>query len=240
MSTGSFVDTRFFAYSRHGLHGGACKPLPLFANSKILKERSSYFETLLSTTSGFSESLQDALIDYSDLSESPDSADFEKLEVPQTKDLQAAPLGRTVVVKDVAYKTLKALVMYLYTGKITFAPLRSSQTSASNVQCEIQCSPKSMYRLADKLGIDEIKALALEAIRASISEDNILEESFSKFTSTYSEVQKMEVEILKRKCRTPLVIAGMDELIRGAVKEGELPHSDGVFTELFKYLAEEK
>ncbi|CAK5264144.1 unnamed protein product [Mycena citricolor] len=108
--------------------------------------------------------------------------------------------GRVVVVKDTAYKTLKALLMYLYTGEIHFRSLRSNPEPAeasSRVQGPI-CSPKSMYRLADKLqlGLDELKMLSQARISASLAESNILEEVFSSFTSTYPVIQELEVGIL--------------------------------------------
>ncbi|KZT26833.1 hypothetical protein NEOLEDRAFT_1131894 [Neolentinus lepideus HHB14362 ss-1] len=65
-------------------------------------------------------------------------------------------LGRTVIVKDAAARTYTALIFYLYTGEIYFRPLNSSpmeSTPNSEVRTypSRSCSPKSMYRLADKL-----------------------------------------------------------------------------------------
>ena len=89
-------------------------------------------------------------------------------------------MGRTVIVKGTAYKTCArfscgfqylvtsstyclrwvALVAYLYTGQITFATLRSTSRSSKDAKlCRHRledhlvqsCSPKSMYRLADKV-----------------------------------------------------------------------------------------
>ncbi|TFK54524.1 hypothetical protein OE88DRAFT_1205027 [Heliocybe sulcata] len=270
----AFADIRIFAYSQRGSEGGACKPLPLFANSTILKATSSYLKTLLSTndfaespltrlSDDFLSSEDDADYDYSsdsDLSESPDLADFAGTDDSDcqpaglgdrgsgmsdveevTRALQTcAHLGRTIVMKDVAYRTLKALIMYLYTGDIVFSPLKSSKRGGTSGSSAISCSPKSMYRLADKLGLDDLKALAFGAIKTGLSEENIMEEVFSKFTSLYSQVEELETEFLHGNCRSPAVIAGVDGIVTKMVEEDgpKLDYSKRVLTAFIKQLAQ--
>ncbi|CAK5279701.1 unnamed protein product [Mycena citricolor] len=135
--------------------------------------------------------------------------------------------GRVVVVKDTAYKTLKALLMYLYTGEIHFRSLRSNPEPAeasSRVQGPI-CSPKSMYRLADKLqlGLDELKMLSQARISASLAESNILEEVFSSFTSTYPVIQELEVGILTSNF-SKKAAEGLRAMVQN-ICEGEKPHA---------------
>ncbi|KAJ7447931.1 hypothetical protein B0H11DRAFT_351529 [Mycena galericulata] len=92
----------------------------------------------------------------------------------------ARRLGRVVVVRGTAFKTWKALLYYIYTGKISLSPVPQL------VQGEFEtppCSAKSMYRLADKLGLEELKNLSLSSIRANLSRENIMKEVFSKFTA---------------------------------------------------------
>jgi hypothetical protein len=44
--SGTFVDTRFFAYSKRAAQGGRVfRPLPLYANSGLLKEKSDFMQT---------------------------------------------------------------------------------------------------------------------------------------------------------------------------------------------------
>ncbi|KAJ7083874.1 hypothetical protein C8R44DRAFT_903564 [Mycena epipterygia] len=129
---------------------------------------------------------------------------------------QSVRKGRVVVLKDTAFTTWKALLYYLYTRRVNFRPLRSEGPKELAVHGPA-CSPKSMYRLADKasdtihcrfrcmlinniftaqLGLDELQALALAAISARLSEGNILEEMFSSFTSVYPVIQELEVGVL--------------------------------------------
>jgi hypothetical protein len=109
----------------------------------------------------------------------------------------------------------QAYIFYLYTGDITFAPLASELSGRTrDVAADYHtkyphkpspCSPKSTYRLAEKvrpvinlaaiehlsltsltckLGDKSLQDRALEAIGHRLSEYNIVDELFSKFTST--------------------------------------------------------
>jgi len=102
--------------------------------------------------------------------------------------------------------------MYLYAGVIEFAPFGSKENRRSR-SAEIvtlsddkvpRPSPKSIYRLADKVydgflatlaerptsdisslqyGVPALKALALNHIRSGLEKCDIVEESFGRFAS---------------------------------------------------------
>ncbi|KAJ7473697.1 hypothetical protein B0H11DRAFT_2036909 [Mycena galericulata] len=101
-------------------------------------------------------------------------------------------MGRVIVVKDTACRTWNALLYYLYTKKITFY----NRNLPEEPRRKLDCSAKSMYRLTEKLGLEELKALAFEAVRSQMSVENIVQEAFSKFTSLYPDIQRIEVEFL--------------------------------------------
>ncbi|KAG6878041.1 hypothetical protein C0992_008732 [Termitomyces sp. T32_za158] len=163
-----------------------------------------------------------------------------------------------ILIRDIAFATFvlpsvfleytesiyrwKALVFYLYTQEIHFKPLRSD--ASRNVEASghgIACSPKSMYRLATKIGLEELQELSLEAIIHSISEENIIEELFSKFTSMsvsifvicadgllrlfvrYPVVQEAEVRALKSLLGKSDVSKNLADKMESAVTKG-LPH----------------
>ncbi|KAJ7323668.1 hypothetical protein DFH08DRAFT_887579 [Mycena albidolilacea] len=116
-----------------------------------------------------------------------------KTSSPRTE--QGARMGRVIVLKDTAFKTWKALLYYLYTRRVNFRPLKSEGPKEITATGPL-CSPKSMYRLADKLGLEELRTLALASISSRLSEGNILEEVFSSFTSVYPVIQELEVGVL--------------------------------------------
>ncbi|KAL1942533.1 hypothetical protein VTO73DRAFT_6135 [Trametes versicolor] len=112
--------------------------------------------------------------------------------------------GRVVFLDDIAYKTWKAFIYYAYLGEnaLSFTPLKSEPknvTSESGAASKAPglCSPKSMYRLADKYDIAPLKKLAAEEIKKRLSAHNILQEVFSMFTSLYPEIRALEVKFLQ-------------------------------------------
>ncbi|KZT11404.1 uncharacterized protein LAESUDRAFT_268755 [Laetiporus sulphureus 93-53] len=77
----------------------------------------------------------------------------------------------------------------------------------------VSCSPKSMYRLAEKYGLAELKQLALNNIRAQLCVQNILVELFSDFTSRYLEVHQLEVDFFCKQCVRPDVMAALPRFL---------------------------
>ncbi|KAF7288770.1 hypothetical protein MIND_01422600 [Mycena indigotica] len=121
--------------------------------------------------------------------------------------------GHRVVIKGHAYNTWKALIYYLYTGKVHFREVggRASRFDLRQPREDEapECSPKSMYKLADKHGLAELKLLAFEAIRARLSVDTIVHEVFSNFTAIFDEVKTMQVAFLRANLHTPAVRKSM-------------------------------
>ncbi|KAF8133856.1 hypothetical protein EV363DRAFT_1258331 [Boletus edulis] len=147
------------------------------------------------------------------------------------------PKKMQVIVGDVAYATYKAVLYYLYTDVIVFAPLASSFTATAlskrrvttatpsdsqsslhdgpkapvHMDCPMSrrewikewqqsrlgrpapCSAKAAYRLADKLGLLELRERAYQHIQKSLSVENIPYEVFSPFSATFAEVRKIQV-----------------------------------------------
>ncbi|KIJ59613.1 hypothetical protein HYDPIDRAFT_33053 [Hydnomerulius pinastri MD-312] len=88
--------------------------------------------------------------------------------------------SRYILVKDTAFRTWKALLFYLYTGRVVFCDLRSqgraSPAALDSTSEPPRCSAKSMYRLARKVGCERLEVKALDAIRERLSMDNIIPE----------------------------------------------------------------
>lgn len=157
----------------------------------------------------------------------------------ETVEVQG-PKKLRVVIKDVAYATYKAVLYYLYTDVIVFAPFSSSFTvlalqqkqaataltqGASESQSSLvdnqkaliyvdhptsrrewikrwqqnhpaepaPCSAKAVYRLADKLGLLELKERASQHIQKSLSVENIPYEVFSPFSAMFPDIRRVQV-----------------------------------------------
>ncbi|KIK98657.1 hypothetical protein PAXRUDRAFT_133736 [Paxillus rubicundulus Ve08.2h10] len=139
-------------------------------------------------------------------------------------------------VKCAAHRTWRAFVYYCYTGKVAFYPLRSQMPR--NKFPEVagappSCSPKSMYRLADKANL---KNRAFNAVKARLSKVNIVDEVLCYFTSRHPDIQKMELDILVENRKEPEVRRALETNI-AQLAAGQSPHSAAAFAALFQLLS---
>ncbi|KAI6135355.1 hypothetical protein EV401DRAFT_1899745 [Pisolithus croceorrhizus] len=133
--------------------------------------------------------------------------------------------GRHIFVRDTAFQTWYCLLYYLYTGVISFAPLRSSggQRGSLNANKRPQCSAKSMYALATKLGLDQLRDQAFAFVRKNLNEKNLLEELACSFAGRYPDVLELELDLLAEKFATVPIIQGFPHLMTRIAKN-ELDH----------------
>ncbi|KAG0697502.1 hypothetical protein DFH29DRAFT_1003678 [Suillus ampliporus] len=145
---------------------------------------------------------------------------------------------RDVLVRDTAFRTWKALLLYLYTDKIVFSPIKSQGQPRANVDAPNPstlwpCSPKSMYRLACKVRLDSVRDQAFYAIRSSLDAGNILQELSSSFTSKYPAILQMQVEVLLQHIASVPVIKNIPSLIR-RIADSQLPHGADIIIDLYQ------
>ncbi|KAF7293901.1 F-box domain-containing protein [Mycena chlorophos] len=88
-----------------------------------------------------------------------------------------------------------------------------------------------MYRLADQWGLESLKAQCFAAIKANLSPDTIVRDTFSTFTSYYPDIQQVCVDVLLYNISFPGVRQRLDAIIDEVVR-GELPHSADVVRKL--------
>ncbi|KAH7906218.1 hypothetical protein BJ138DRAFT_658778 [Hygrophoropsis aurantiaca] len=152
--------------------------------------------------------------------------------------LSTEHIANVIYVKGTAYKTWRAFVFFCYTGQVTFSPLRSSNTASERSPDDgkdSHCSPKSMYCLANKLGINALEASALAAIEEHLSKNNIIDELFSKFTSKYPVIQEMEMRILMENRTQPEAIQAFPKMIQ-KISQGEMPYAEKVLSDVMQKL----
>ncbi|KAJ6613963.1 hypothetical protein B0H10DRAFT_193269 [Mycena sp. CBHHK59/15] len=148
---------------------------------------------------------------------------------PSTPQLhESHRLGRVVPVRGTAFKTWNAMLYYLYTKKIRFRTMHFPRPPGSSMP---ECSAKSMYRLADELGLEDLKALALSSLRSQLSQENIVREAFSTFTSMYTEIQDIEVDFLVAHPSGFVATSDLDVMLR-RICEGTHPHGFDVLKKI--------
>ncbi|KAI5984607.1 hypothetical protein EDD15DRAFT_2375063 [Pisolithus albus] len=144
--------------------------------------------------------------------------------------------GRHIVVKDTAFQTWYCLLHFLYIGAAEFAPLESSGGSISfscNTSQRPMCSAKSMYRLATKLNIAELRDQAFASIRNNIDENNLLQELASGFTGKYPAVLEMELDLLVEMIASAPIVEGLPKLM-ARIAQKELSHGADIMAGFYR------
>ncbi|GAA5902960.1 hypothetical protein JCM6882_009655 [Rhodosporidiobolus microsporus] len=204
----------FFPRTKHSLWG----------NEEFLKQASPYFKGVFS--SGFKEGIPrpattsastSKLAAYS-FDESDDETDklegkFGAEKRKGAKQLSSLPC-KTITVTDTAYSTYLAVLVYLYSHHISFAPLLStfrtsskarafaSPSRASSVTKIIKAhpalppptSPKSVYRLAHLLDLADLASLALENLASQLTPQNAAYELYSDVATCYPAVRDVVLD----------------------------------------------
>lgn len=126
-----------------------------------------------------------------------------------------------ITVSDAAYTTFLSLLLYITSGYISFAPLRSaslplnpkatsarhdallaildkrsSSSASSSSSLPFPASPKSIYRLAHLLEITELQSIAFEQFRSSLVVETAALELFSPTSLLREEVQKVVIDFV--------------------------------------------
>ncbi|KAF8124553.1 hypothetical protein EV363DRAFT_1586821 [Boletus edulis] len=167
-----------------------------------------------------------------------------KIESASQTAMRLRSLGsRHVLVKDTAFQTWYTLLNYLYTDNINFEPLGLAMPagqpheSSANSLDEPRCSAKSMYRLACKVGLDDLREKALAHIRSNLTEHNILKELSCSLVSSHSQLLEMELDVLYAHIGSPPVVTGFPALAQ-RIAQKELRHGAdiivGIHTRLLK------
>jgi len=138
-----------------------------------------------------------------------------------------------------------SFVYYIYTGTINFAPLKSrglearlqamAKHTASNPHSPSLCSPKSMYRLADKIGLSFLKTLALSDLTTQLTSKALIEEIFSHFTARFQNI--LDIEVQKYRGLKQSELDDTSDVVQrkiGEIVKGEIPYASNALLLLIR------
>ena len=198
----------------------------LWASSKVLVDQSAYFRSLFggnfseSTTRTSAENTEAPEFKVDETSRLYEESDDETDEHFAAQVAKKAPLSdsnnlphKKVVINDAAFTTYQAILVWMSSRYIRFAPLRSSNTdkagevSKSRLQDVIKmveaesetslpASPKSVYRLAHLLELDELQEIALNNFRSQLTVHNAATELFSDVASAYPALRDIALDFI--------------------------------------------
>jgi hypothetical protein len=186
----------------------------LWASSKVLVDQSAYYRSLLG--SNFSESTTHTSPEGSDTpeskadetirlyEESDDETDAQFADEIAKRACESVPNlpHKKVIINDAAFSTYQAILVWMSSSYIRFAPLRSRmENNASdenesrlqdiikmveaNPETSLPASPKSVYRLAHLLELKDLQEAALANLSSQLTAHNAATELFSDVASAY-------------------------------------------------------
>jgi len=143
----------------------------------------------------------------------PAESESEKAEPsPKTRKVLPPPAQEEanmsrILVSDASYRTMRAILYYIYSDYIVFAPLSSfAQTTEdyrkSMVQAYLQINPtypapvssKSVYAVAYKYEISVLQVAALSHFQLHITKGNVLTELFGVFCRLYEQPKTLAIQ----------------------------------------------
>ncbi|BGP16429.1 hypothetical protein JCM10213_004015 [Rhodosporidiobolus nylandii] len=242
----------------------------LWANSDTLSRSSPYFHDLLS--SDFVEAQPrrskrarksgaqpvDVHMQQKDFEDSDDETDaflFSKKPPSLDDSAEASDLAfREIKVSQTAYSTYRAFLVYLQTGFVHFAPLRSAvkPSNPSSIQTRndflekkmteneilpLPVSPKSMYRLADLHRMSEKKdklgEICIRAFSNSLTINGAAAELFSDTSVAYEPIRKAALAFIVERFEEVSASESWKEMM-GRIERDEVAGAAPVLLQLMK------
>ncbi|GAA5886144.1 hypothetical protein JCM6882_004279 [Rhodosporidiobolus microsporus] len=170
--------------------------------------------------------------------------------------IEASELSfREIAITQTAFSTYHALLVYLETGYVHFAPLRSAckPSNASGFSTRrdfltekledapslpLPVSPKSLFRLADLLRLsddDPLSALCLRTLSNFLTHHGAALELFSDVSICYDKVRRVVLDYVVKNWEAVSETKSWKDKM-SQIKAGELPDAAGIMVELMESL----
>ncbi|GAA6010182.1 hypothetical protein JCM10207_005655 [Rhodosporidiobolus poonsookiae] len=230
--------------------------LRLYTSRGLLSRSSPYFADMFS--SDFSEAKPSRpakrprpAADEEDMDDSDDETDDHYAAKASSSSTDDVPVGYHIVsVAEACYSTYNALLTFLATGFLQFAPLRSTvlplnpnaadarqdallKMGEGRADLPMPPSPKSIYRLADRLQLDELRSIALDQIKSSLVVDTAALELANPTALRYDEVSQVVVEFVTKNLAAVEKTAAYKTLM-DEIERGDKPEAAPVLVKLLK------
>ncbi|BGP13225.1 hypothetical protein JCM10213_005005 [Rhodosporidiobolus nylandii] len=181
----------------------------LWASQSFLEQASPYYQQLLSSdfaegSTSYCDAEDGQHFDDYAFAESDEETDKVEVKKKANKDEFSLPF-KTVSIFDTSFTTYRAVLVWLASQHIDFAPLRSSfhaigeplssastlraaglhRTASRDSLLPQPASPKSVYRLAHLLELPTLSSLAIENLRSQLTPQNAAYELYSDAATCY-------------------------------------------------------
>ncbi|BGP00304.1 hypothetical protein NBRC10513v2_004529 [Rhodotorula toruloides] len=240
----------------------------LWADSSFLTRSSPYFKTLLAsefaevvtvpskrarTRRGSSIDIVIVDDDWKDSDDSDDETDELYFKAHSPSQHERDELQRSykeIKITKTAFTTYRAVLAYLRTGHIAFAPLSSTfsadadaaaPTRASRIKAAVSSdpslpypvSPKSTFRLAHLLELGELQHLCLANLSSQLTINCAPYELFSDTSVCYDAWRKIVLDFVVDNCDAVTASDGWNEMM-AKLKRNEIEGATPIMVELFE------
>ncbi|KAF9650018.1 hypothetical protein BDM02DRAFT_3128015 [Thelephora ganbajun] len=226
-SSSRFASRKYWA--RHSKAGDVLKPV--YLSSAIMSDKSQQLNKLVKYLKGRNPLVSDLEKDVNVESDCEGDSPTVKNETPTTKEKEEPT--RAVLITG-SFSAWKSLFFYRCTDTILYAPLKSQGVDSrlnhihqnTVAASPPPCSPKSIYVLANLLGIQPLCDSAFEDIKNKVSLNNVVEEVLSWVTAGQEKIMEMQCELLISNLRDQKTIRLVKENI-GHISDGSSSHCGG-------------
>lgn len=203
----------------------------LWANKTILKQASAYFKTLFE--SEFREGKRLTAAEHGSAKPVGPGSSSDAQPTCEHK-------FHSIEVADHSIDTYRAVLTWIMTGQITFAPLgqpklataalnasmssvASTSTPADSIARPPAVSPTEIYRLAHLLELSDLEAIALTSFVSELTPANVAHELFSPAADLYDEIRAAAVDFVVARWDEVEQTEGM-KAVQAKVEAGEFEH----------------
>ncbi|CDR41764.1 RHTO0S06e05820g1_1 [Rhodotorula toruloides] len=233
----------------------------LWTRSDVLAGLSPYFKTLLS--SGFADSItvpakrartesQASSVvsatekDFDDSDDETDGVYFRRNPAKKSEE-DAVIEHKKVTITGTAFSTYRAVLAYIRTGYIAFAPLSSTcpaagsskdtrkarvkLAAAAKPDMPYPVSPKSTFRLAHLLELEDLQRLCLSNVQETLTPDSAAHELFDEVSVLHEAWRRVVIEYVVANWDAVHATKGWKEVER-RVEEEEVPGAAKIMVQL--------
>ncbi|ORY79773.1 hypothetical protein BCR35DRAFT_304604 [Leucosporidium creatinivorum] len=164
-------------------------------------------------------------------------------------EVEEGAVYQELKINTTAFTTYRAVLLWLASSHIDFAPLRSSSPSTpsssttsrkshlrtfhtSNPSLPTPSSPKSVYRLAHHLKLPELESLALASFSSQLTTSNVAEELFSAEAMRFEALRKVVVGVAAKEWASVKGSEGMKDV------QERMKEDDGLSLRFAKVMSE--
>ncbi|BGP71116.1 hypothetical protein NBRC10513v2_004481 [Rhodotorula toruloides] len=164
--------------------------------------------------------------DFDDSDDETDGVYFRRNPVKKSEE-DVVIEHKKVTITGTAFSTYRAVLAYIRTGYIAFAPL----SSTCETRHALPVSPKSTYRLAHLLELEDLQRLCLSNVQETLTPDSAAHELFDEVSVLHEAWRRVVIEYVVANWDAVHATKGWKE-VEKRIEEEEVPGAAKIMVQL--------